>query len=127
MSVTERPIVIRSPGTKPASMRTDGWWVYPVVTVVILSFFVLYGSWVAFANTDYFVDPYLSPFYSPCLAARCDETTFNLVGDWWKLSPALLILPFPFGAVKQSVQDYATQRMGPDHPDPYSTNAIGLS
>ena len=76
-------------------MRTDRWWLYPLVTAVILTLFVIYGTVVAFANTDYFVDPYLSPFYSPCLAANCDETTWNLVGDWWRISPALLILPFP--------------------------------
>ena len=95
MSVTERPVVIRSVGSKPARLRTDGWWVYPLVTVVILTLFVIYGTFVAFANADYFVDPYLSPFYSPCLAATCDETTWNIIGDWWKISPALLVLPFP--------------------------------
>ena len=67
------------------------------MTVLVLTGFVIYGTWVAFVNTDYFVDPYLSPFYSPCLAANCAETTWNIIGDWWTLSPALLILPFPLG------------------------------
>ena len=97
MSVTEQPVVIRRRDGKPARMRTDGWWVSPLVTVVVLTGFVIYGSWVAFANADYFVEPYLSPFYSPCLAAICDETTWNIIGDWWRISPALLILPFPLG------------------------------
>lgn len=97
MSVTERPVVIRPPRGKPPRLRIDRWWVSPLVTVVVLTGFVIYGTWVALINTDYFVDPYLSPFYSPCLAANCDETTWNLVGDWWKFSPALLILPFPLG------------------------------
>jgi hypothetical protein len=95
MNVTEQQIVIRASGTKPPNLRTDGWWIGPLITVVVLSAFVIYGTWVALANADYFVDPYLSPFYSPCLAANCDETTWNIVGDWWRLSPALLILPFP--------------------------------
>ena len=97
MSVTEQPVVIRRRDGKPARMRTDGWWVSPLVTVVVLTGFVIYGSWVAFANADYFVEPYLSPFYSPCLAAICDETTWNIIGNWWRISPALLILPFPLG------------------------------
>ena len=97
MSVTERPVVIRLPGSKPPGLRIDRWWVNPLVTVVVLTGFVIYGSWVAFVNTDYFVDPYISPLYSPCLAANCAETTWNIIGDWWTLSPALLILPFPLG------------------------------
>jgi len=67
------------------------------VTVVVLGSFVLYGLWVTFVNDDYYADPYLSPFYSPCLAANCEHQTANVVGDWWNLSPALLILPFPLG------------------------------
>ena len=87
MSVTEQPVTIRGPGSKPARLRIDRWWVSPLVTVVVLTGFVIYGTWVALVNTDYFVDPYLSPFYSPCLAANCDETTWNIIGDWWRLSP----------------------------------------
>ena len=57
----------------------------------------LYGLWVTFVNADYYADPYLSPFYSPCIAANCEHETVAIVGDWWTLSPALLILPFPLG------------------------------
>jgi hypothetical protein len=77
--------------------RTDAWWVAPLVTAVVLSAFVVYGSWAAFVNADYYADPYLSPFYSPCLAANCEHPTWDIVGDWWNLSPALLILPIPLG------------------------------
>ena len=79
------------------TLRTDAWWVPPLLTAVVLSAFVVYGTWAAFVNADYYVDPYLSPFYSPCLAANCRHTTWDLVGDWWNLSPALLILPIPLG------------------------------
>ncbi|HEV8651347.1 MAG TPA: hypothetical protein VG276_18615 [Actinomycetes bacterium] len=76
-------------------LRRDAWWLPPLVTVVVLAGFVVYGTWVAFIGRDYYADPYLSPFYSPCLAANCEHATWQLVGDWWKLSPALLVLPFP--------------------------------
>ncbi|HEX2156112.1 MAG TPA: hypothetical protein VHS79_03880 [Actinomycetes bacterium] len=79
------------------TLRKDRWWLAPVVTVTVLAGFVIYGTWVAFANRDYFADPYLSPFYSPCLAASCEEPTWAIVGSWWPLSPALLVLPFPLG------------------------------
>jgi hypothetical protein len=78
-------------------LRRDTWWLPPLVTVTVLAGFVVYGTWVAFVNRDYWADPYLSPFYSPCLAKSCAEPTWAIVGDWWPLSPALLVLPFPLG------------------------------
>jgi hypothetical protein len=80
-----------------AALRRDAWWLEPLVTVAVLVVFVVYATWVAFTARDYWVDPYLSPFYSPCLAANCQEPTWQLIGDWWGLSPALLVLPFPLG------------------------------
>src|SRR5581483_2982298 len=85
------PVAISAPKT----LRRDRWWVAPLVTVVVLGAFTLYGTWAAFVNRDYYVDPYLSPFYSPCLVTSCRHATVKLFGDWWSLSPALLILPFP--------------------------------
>jgi hypothetical protein len=81
----------------PFTLRRDAWWVPPLITFIVLLSFIVYGSWVAFVDKNYFVDPYLSPFYSPCLASSCEEVTLPLVGEWWPLSPALLILPFPLG------------------------------
>ncbi len=80
-----------------ATLRRDAWWLPNLTTVAVLIGFIIYGTWVAFADRFYFVDPYLSPFYSPCLATNCDHATFPLLGDWWRLSPALLVLPFPLG------------------------------
>jgi len=81
------------------TLRTDRWWVPPAITVGALLLFIVYATVRAFANADYYAAPYISPFYSPCLAANCvpgaGET--HLVGSWWKLSPALLILVFPLG------------------------------
>jgi hypothetical protein len=79
----------------PATLRRDRWWVAPLITVVVLGGFTIYGSWAAIVNRDYYVRPYLSPFYSPCLATSCHHATVKLVGSWWHFSPALLILPFP--------------------------------
>ncbi|MGH3118987.1 MAG: hypothetical protein ACRDQ2_18115, partial [Gaiellales bacterium] len=87
----------RPPRPPFQTLRQDAWWRAPLVTFVVLVGFIAYGSWVAFANSNYYVEPYLSPFYSPCLATSCDHVTLPILGDWFTLSPALLILPFPLG------------------------------
>jgi hypothetical protein len=91
--MTAVKLTVRSEST----LRTDRWWVQPLLTAVVLGAFIVYATWAALVNRDYYADPYLSPFYSPCLAENCEETTWSLVGDWWTLSPALLILPIPLG------------------------------
>jgi len=92
-----RSVAERTPGARFATLRKDRWWLQPLVTVVVLAGFVVYGIYVAFVNKDYYHDPYISPFYSPCLASSCAHATAKVFGDWWKLSPALLVLPFPLG------------------------------
>src|SRR6266540_3520351 len=80
------------------TLRRDTWWLQPLVTVLVLLGFVVYGVWVAFVDKNYFADPYISPFYSPCLASKCgDQATAAIFGSWWPLSPALIVLPFPLG------------------------------
>src|SRR5919201_1634332 len=75
------------------TLRRDAWWLQPLVTLVVLLGFVAYGIWVAFVDRNYVADPYISPFYSPCLAAKCgDHATAAIFGTWWPLSPALLVL-----------------------------------
>ncbi|MBY8877068.1 hypothetical protein [Actinacidiphila acidipaludis] len=82
-------------------LRTDRWWVPPLVTALGLGAFIAYATWRAFANSDYYAAPYVSPFYSPCLASNCTSmkggADWPLFGDWWGLSPALLVLVFPLG------------------------------
>ena len=82
-----------------ATLRTDRWWLQPAITFGILLAFIVYATWAAFVNADYFKAPYISPFYSPCLATNClpGSGEVGIIGDWWKLSPALLILIFPLG------------------------------
>jgi hypothetical protein len=95
--VAVRTILDKRAGIAPATLRRDAWWLPPLITVVVLLSFVGYGTWVAFGNAHYYSNPYVSPFYSPCVAANCEHTTFRIIGTWWGLSPALLILPFVLG------------------------------
>ena len=82
------------------TLRTDRWWLQPAITVAILLTFIVYATLRAFENGNYHAMPYLSPFYSPCLATNCASGASDLgtpIGSWWSLSPALLILIIPLG------------------------------
>jgi hypothetical protein len=81
------------------TLRTDRWWLPPLATFLAFSAFVVYSTWRAFSGHHYFAEPYLSPFYSPCLSDSCVEgsSDFGQPFSWWQLSPALLILIFPLG------------------------------
>ena len=82
------------------TLRSDRWWIEPLLTVLILVSFIIYATLRAFENANYHAMPYLSPFYSPCLATSCEKGSSDLgtpIGDWWGLSPALLILIVPLG------------------------------
>jgi hypothetical protein len=63
-------------GPEKPTLRSDTWWVEPVVTVTILTAFVVYSTWAAFIGKDYYAGSALhrnliSPFYSPCLTGSC--------------------------------------------------------
>jgi len=75
--------------------RTDRWWVEDVFIVAVLGGFAIYAFIVSVMNGNYFFDPYLSPFYSPCLTTSCVHPTFPIIGDWYNLSPAFLIVGSP--------------------------------
>lgn len=72
-------------------MRTDRWWLSPAGTAAGLFAFIVYSTWRAFANADYYAAPYVSPFYSPCLAENCvpmkGGPNWEVFGSWWGLSP----------------------------------------
>ncbi len=95
------PAGTASPGraTIPArTLRTDRWWLQPLITVVVLVLFIVYSTARAFENAHYFVEPYISPFYSPCLTTACEGDTFpELFTGPSFLSPALYILIVPLG------------------------------
>lgn len=76
-------------------LRKDAWWIEPLFVVLVLGSFIVYSTWAAFQNAHYYANPYLSPFYSPCIAANCEHLSFQLVGKWWNWSPAFLILWAP--------------------------------
>ena len=102
---SETPVVLGGlrGGPDVSTLRKDRWWLAPVITVTILTSFVVYATWAAFVNKNYFVGAdmhrdLISPFYSPCLAASCvPGASHTAVISWWTISPALLILIFPLG------------------------------
>ena len=86
------------PPIQAAHLRKDAWWALPLTVVVVLGSFIVYSTWAALQNAYYWAPPYLSPFYSPCLSAKCLHVTFGyglpditlpIIGI---LSPAFLIL-----------------------------------
>ncbi len=82
------------------TLRQDQWWLTPLATFVVFTAFVIYATWRAFAGSNFYAKPYLSPFYSPCLTdscARIGAADFGTPFSWWSLSPALIILIFPLG------------------------------
>jgi hypothetical protein len=85
---------------KARTLRTDRWWVAPAITFAALASFLVYGFWAIF-DKSYFVEPYIAPFSSPCLATSCPEGARFLglapFGDWWQLPPGILILGLPAG------------------------------
>ena len=81
------------------TLRQDRWWLAPLAIFVVFTAFVIYATWRAFAGSNYYSAPYISPFYSPCLTDDCvsGSSDFGQPFSWWNLSPALLILIFPLG------------------------------
>jgi hypothetical protein len=95
------------------TLRQDRWWISPLISFGVLSSFVAYATWAAFFNGNYYAKPYISPFYSPCLANICGKTLpgtttsayhnvgvpphLSWFGPWWAISPAIIILIFPLG------------------------------
>jgi hypothetical protein len=89
---------------KERTLRTDKWWLQPLITFAVLFSFIIYATFRAFENANYFVEPLISPFYSPCLSQACIAGStiagFTPVSAHilnFALSPALIILIFPLG------------------------------
>jgi hypothetical protein len=80
------------------TLRTDRWWLQPAITVAVLVAFIAYSTVRAFENAHYFAEPYISPFYSPCITTACEGSSFPelFTGPSW-ISPALYILVVPLG------------------------------
>ena len=92
---TDRPTARAA--IKARTLRTDRWWILPLVTFVGFSAFIVYSTWAAFDHHNIYAGhAYLSPFYSPGLTDMCaPEARWAAwdIGNW--LSPALVILLFP--------------------------------
>jgi hypothetical protein len=81
--------------------RKDLWWLQPLAIFLGLSAFILYSTWAAFQGTNYHLDGYLSPMYSPELFGDSPHSIFGPQPAWWPgflpFSPAFLILWAPAG------------------------------
>lgn len=85
------------------TLRTDRWWITPLLTVLGLTVFVVYATIRSFVRTAYWVEDYhyLTPFYSPCVSASCVPGSSHF-GVWVGELPmwiplAFLSLPFLLG------------------------------
>jgi hypothetical protein len=105
-NATGTPVVIggKRGGPDVPTLRQDRWWVQPLVTVTILTAFIVYSTWAVFVNKDYYVGvamhrDLISPFYSPCIAASCvpGSRGTTVVATWWHITPALMVIGGPLG------------------------------
>ena len=85
------------------TLRTDRWWVPPLLTTLGLATFVIYATIRAFVRTAYYVPEYhyLTPFYSPCVSTSCVPGASHF-GHWFGDFPSwiplgILVLPFLLG------------------------------
>ncbi|MGZ5370317.1 hypothetical protein [Aeromicrobium sp.] len=81
------------------TLRTDRWWMPPLVTAVGLIAWIAYATVRVFVQKDYFVSDYnyLTPFYSPCISTGCVPEAAHFgrfLPDLWFLPYAALTLPF---------------------------------
>jgi hypothetical protein len=80
------------------TLRTDRWWLAPLITFTVLVLFIVYATLRAFMNKYYYRDPYISPFYSPCVGSTCpaDVKVLGIPSNAF-FTPAIFILIFPLG------------------------------
>jgi hypothetical protein len=74
------------------TLRTDNWRKAPIITVTLLTLWVLYAVVRAFMQKWYWVEDYhyLTPFYSPCVSNGCEGDS-SLFG---RFLPDIAIFPF---------------------------------
>jgi hypothetical protein len=81
------------------TLRTDRWWLAPLLTVSLLTLWVAYATVRAFMQKWYWVGDYhyLTPFYSPCVSMGCvpESAEFGRFLPNWAIVPfAAVTLPF---------------------------------
>jgi hypothetical protein len=109
MTMRQLPVLGGHPTSFGGTLRSDAWWVGPLITFVVFTSFIVYATFRIFEAGHYYAEPYLSPFYSPVIftnlsapgAAPVEHALFGEWPAWWPAffllpaSPGLLILPFP--------------------------------
>jgi len=87
------------PEVPAKTLRTDRWWLAPLLTALGLTVWLGYAVTRTFMHKWYWVDAYhyLTPFYSPCITDRCVPEAAHF-GTWlpsaWFLPEAAFSLPF---------------------------------
>jgi len=83
------------------TLRTDRWWLAPLLTVIGLVAWLTYATVRVFMQKYYFSEGagwhYLTPFYSPCVSDACTPAAaeFGRFLPNWKIIPyAAISLPF---------------------------------
>jgi hypothetical protein len=81
------------------TLRTDRWWLAPLLTALGLIAWITYATVRVFMQKYYWVDEfhYLTPFYSPCVSEGCvpESALFGRpLPDYWWLPFAAFTLPF---------------------------------
>jgi hypothetical protein len=95
--VTEAPVSTRAQ-IQTKTLRHDQWRRQPVITGIFLGIAVIYLTWAALVNKDYYAAPYISPLYSPCLVNTCVKGSgFHWIPWVSWLAPAILIIGGPMG------------------------------
>ncbi|MDQ1646481.1 MAG: hypothetical protein QOJ50_2665 [Cryptosporangiaceae bacterium] len=90
-------------GIRERTLRTDRWWIPPLVTAVGLAAWVLYALVRTAMQKYYWVGQYgyLTPFYSPCLTQSCAEGAAHFGRPLPKFPPlvpfGIVALPFLLG------------------------------
>jgi hypothetical protein len=90
---TTRPAGAPGRATIPArALRTNRWWLTPLLTFVGLTAWLLYGLVRVYMFKWYWVDQYhyLTPFYSPCISVSCDPDAAH----FGRFLPATMLIPF---------------------------------
>lgn len=80
------------------TLRTDRWWLAPLVTFIGLGAWVTYATVRVFMHDWFFVPEYhyLTPFYSPCVTDICGEAAMfgTPLPSFFLLPEAAFTLPF---------------------------------
>jgi hypothetical protein len=96
-----RPLEAGRAEISAKTLRTDRYWLAPLLTVIGLTAWLVYGVVHVLMQRWYFAQGpgfhYLTPFYSPCVNVGCDPAAAEFgrfVPDWPLVPYALVSLPF---------------------------------